>query len=101
MDKDLKDLKVYIFYSSKTEPEILSVYEEDLTKLRDKNIDYEVIDVTQKKEKAKKYGIRSTPAICLEKDGELEKKYEAIAHIEGILGLALIGTRGHSKSDTY
>ncbi len=93
----MEGIKVYIFYSSRTEPEILSAYQEDLAKLREKNIDYEVIDITENKERARKYELKSTPSICVVRDGELEKRYEGIAHMKGVLGLAIIGAKGRAK----
>ncbi len=98
MKNDVKDIKVYIFYSSRTEPEILSAYNDGLAKMRKKKIDYEVIDITEHKKKAKKYEIKSTPTICIIRDGELEKQYEGIANMKGVLGLALIGAKSRSRS---
>ncbi|MBS3817834.1 MAG: hypothetical protein KGY76_09770, partial [Candidatus Thermoplasmatota archaeon] len=85
------DLKVYIFYSSRTEPEILSVYEGYLTKLEEKNIEYEKIDISESKEKAKEFDIEVTPSICIVIQGEVEMRYEGLAHMKEVLGESMIG----------
>lgn len=85
-DKDIEDIKIYIFYSSKTEPEILSIYDKYTAKLREKNIDYEAIDITETKERAKEFDIKVTPSICLVINGELEMRYEGLVHMKEVLG---------------
>ncbi len=90
MDGTLKGLKVYIFYSSRTEPEILSVYQRYIDKLKEKNIDYEEIDIYESKEKAEKFNIEVTPSICIVIGGKLEKKFVGVAHMKEVLGESML-----------
>lgn len=90
VEKGIEDLKIYIFYSSRTEPEILWIYDKYIAKLKEKNIDYEAIDITETKEEAKEFDIKVTPSICLVINGELEMRYEGLVHMKEVLGKASI-----------
>ncbi len=90
MNKGIEGLKIYIFYSSRTEPEILSVYDKYTDKLRDKNIDYEEIDISETKKEAREFDVKMTPSVCIVIDGELEMRYEGVVHMKEVLGDASI-----------
>ncbi len=90
MEGSLEGLKVYIFYSSRIEPEIIEVYEGYLDKLREKDIEYEKIDIDEGKKKAEEFDIKVTPSICVVIDGEVEMMFEGLAHMKEVLGHSMI-----------
>ncbi|WGI17724.1 thioredoxin family protein [Methanonatronarchaeum sp. AMET-Sl] len=76
---------VWIFYSSKTEPELLTFYADGLAYLRDQEIGLEVIDVSENMDKAQEYKVKSTPTVLIEKGDEIKERYEVISYLSGIL----------------
>ncbi len=79
------DIKVFIFYSSKTEPELLTFYADGLAYLRDKNIELEVIDISENSEKAREFDVESTPTVLIEKGEEVLQRYKVVSYLTGIL----------------
>ncbi len=77
--------KVWIFYSSRTEPELLTFYADGLAYLKDHEIGMEVIDISEDSEKAKEFGVTSTPTVLIEQEGEVIEEYEVISYLNGIL----------------
>ena len=77
--------RVWIFYSSKTEPELLTFYADGLAYLKDQNIELEVIDISENSEKAKEFEVKSTPTVLIEKGGEVKDRYEVVSYLDGIL----------------
>lgn len=80
-----KETAVQIFYSTKTEPELLTFYADGLAYLRDQDIEMEIIDVTEEKKKAKKFEIKTTPTVIISRDGEELERYEVVSYLNGIL----------------
>ncbi len=74
-----------MFYSSKTEPELLTFYANGLAYLKEQEIDLEVVDTSEDKDKAKKYEIKTTPSVIIEKGEEIKKRYEVVSYLNGIL----------------
>ncbi len=77
--------RVWIFYSSKTEPELLTFYADGLAYLKDHNIELEVVDISENSEKAKDFEVKSTPTVLIEKGGEVKDRYEVVSYLNGIL----------------
>ncbi|MBS3817833.1 MAG: hypothetical protein KGY76_09765 [Candidatus Thermoplasmatota archaeon] len=77
--------KVWIFYSSRTEPELLTFYADGLAYLKDHEIEMEVIDISEDTKKAKEFDVSSTPTVLIEKEGEVIEEYEVISYLDGIL----------------
>lgn len=77
--------KVWVFYSSKTEPELLTFYADGLAYLQDNEIDIEVIDLAEDTKEAKKFDIKTTPTVLIEKEGEEEQRYEVVSYLNGVL----------------
>lgn len=80
-----KGTTVWIFYSSKTEPELLTFYADGLAYLRQQDIEMKVIDISQDKEKTKEFEVKTTPTVIISRDGEELEKYEVISYLDGIL----------------
>lgn len=76
---------VWIFYSSKTEPELLTFYADGLAYLKEHNIGLEVIDISEDSKKAKEFEVKTTPTVVIEKDGEEKERYEIVSYLNGIL----------------
>ncbi len=76
---------VWIFYSSKTEPELLTFYADGLAYLKDHNIELKVIDISESTEKAKEFEVTSTPTVLIEKGGEVKDRYKVVSYLNGIL----------------
>ncbi len=79
------ETRVWIFYSSKTEPELLTFYADGLAYLKDHNIELKVIDISESTEKAKEFEVTSTPTVLIEKGGEVIDRYEVVSYLDGIL----------------
>lgn len=79
------DPTVWIFYSSRTEPELLTFYADGLAYLRDQDIGLEVVDISENHEKAEEFEVKTTPTVVVEKGGELKKRYEVVSYLNGIL----------------
>ena len=77
--------KIWIFYSTKTEPELLTFYADGLAYLKDKRISLEVIDIAKDSTKAKEFEVKSTPTVLIEEDGEIKERYEVVSYLNGIL----------------
>ncbi len=77
--------KVWIFYSSKTEPELLTFYADGLAYLKDHDIEMDVIDISEDAKKAKELGVSSTPTVLIEEEGEVKEQYEVVSYLNGIL----------------
>ncbi len=82
----MSDKIVRIFYSSKTEPELLVFYSDGISYLQDSDVDVEVIDTSKYPEKAKKFEITTTPTVLVEKDGETHKEFGVVSYFSGGLG---------------
>lgn len=80
-----KDSKVWIFYSSKTEPELLTFYADGLSYLKEQDVETEVIDITEKRGKAKEYEVKNTPTVLIEVEEEIRKRYKVVSYLKGIL----------------
>ncbi len=80
-----KKPKVWIFYSSKTEPELLTFYADGLAYLKDNDIEMDVIDISEDAKKAKEFGVSSTPTVLIEEEGEVKEQYEVVSYLNGIL----------------
>lgn len=80
-----EETSVWIFYSSKTEPELLTFYADGLAYLKDHDIEMEVVDVSKDSSKAKDFEVKSTPTVLLEEDGEVKERYEVVSYLDGIL----------------
>ncbi|MFW6196339.1 MAG: hypothetical protein ACOCZJ_01585 [Thermoplasmatota archaeon] len=80
-----KEPIVWIFYSSKTEPELLTFYADGLAYLKDHDISLEVIDISEDSKKAKKFDVKNTPTVLIEKDGEEKERYEIVSYLNGVL----------------
>ncbi len=80
-----KKPKVLIFYSSKTEPELLTFYADGLAYLKGHEIKMDVIDISEDMKKAKEFGVQSTPTVLIEMGGEVIEKYEVVGYLDGIL----------------
>lgn len=76
---------VWIFYSSKTEPELLTFYADGLAYLKDHDIGLEVIDISDDKTKAKEFNVKTTPTVVIEKGGEEKERYEVVSYLNGVL----------------
>lgn len=79
------EFSVLVFYSSKTEPELLTFYADGLAYLKDQDIELEVIDVSEGSERANDFDVVSTPTVLLVKDGEVVERYEVVSYLDGIL----------------
>ncbi len=79
------EIKVWIFYSSSTEPELLTFYADGLAYLREQEIEMEVIDIAKEKEKAEKFEIKSTPTVLITENEEVIKRYQVVSYLRGIL----------------
>lgn len=77
--------KVWIFYSSKTETELLTFYADGLAYLRDQETELEIVDISENTNKAKKFDVKSTPTVLIEKEGKTKKLYEVVSYLNGIL----------------
>ncbi len=77
--------KVLVFYSSKTEPELLTFYADGLAYLKDQEIELDVIDISENAERAKDFDVVSTPTVLLVKDEEIVERYEVVSYLNGIL----------------
>lgn len=77
--------KLWIFYSSKTEPELLTFYADGLAYLKDQDIERKVVDVSESSEKVQEFEVKSTPTVLIEKGGEVMKRYEVVSYLNGIL----------------
>ncbi len=77
--------KVWIFYSSKTEPELLTFYADGLAYLKDHDIEMEVTDISEDSTKAKEFGVTITPTVLIEQEGEVIEEYKVISYLDGIL----------------
>ena len=80
-----KDVKVWIFYSSRTEPELLVFYADGLAYLKDNDIETEVIDIVDKPEKAEEFEVTSTPTVVVEREGEISEEFGVVSYLSGIL----------------
>lgn len=80
-----RNRKVWIFYSSKTEPELLTFYADGLGYLQEKDIEMEVVDIAENSEKAKELNVKTTPTVLIEKEGEEKERYEIVSYLSGIL----------------
>ncbi len=79
------ETRVWIFYSSKTEPELLTFYADGLAYLKDQDIEHKVVDISESSEKVEEFEVKSTPTVLIEKDGEVMKRYEVVSYLDGIL----------------
>lgn len=77
--------KVWIFYSSKTEPELLVFYADGLAYLKDNDIKVEVVDIAEDPDTAKDYDVTSTPTVIIEKEGEIHEEFGVVSYLNGIL----------------
>lgn len=77
--------KIWIFYSSETEPELLTFCADTLAYLRDQNIELEIIDTFQNTEKAKEFKVKSTPTLLTEQKGEIKERYKVTSYLDGML----------------
>lgn len=73
--------KIFIFYSSETEPDILSYYSEALSYLRQLKKNVSVIDVYKMPKAAKEHKIIATPTVIVQ-NGKKSKEYFGV--VEGI-----------------
>ena len=80
-----EDPAVWIFYSSKTEPELLTFYADGLAYLKDHGIRLEVIDISEDSKKAKEFDVKTTPTVLIEKGGEEQERYEIVSYLKGVL----------------
>ena len=80
-----KEPIVWIFYSSTTEPELLTFYADGLAYLKDHNIGLEVIDISEDSKKAKEFGVTTTPTVLIEKNGVEKERYEIVSYLNGVL----------------
>ncbi len=79
------DLCVRIFYSSKTEPELLVFYADGISYLKDSDADFEIIDVAEKPEEARKDGVDSTPMVTVDENGERKEEIGVVSYLSGAL----------------
>lgn len=77
--------KVRIFYSSKTEPELLVFYSDGISYLQGSNVDVELIDISEKPEKANRFNITATPTVLVEKEGKIHKEFGVVSCFSGDL----------------
>lgn len=77
--------KVWIFYSSKTEPELLVFYADGLAYLKDNDIEMKVVDIAEDPDTAREYDVTSTPTVLIEEEGEIEEEFGVVSYLNGIL----------------
>ncbi len=80
-----EETRVFIFYSSKTEPELLSFYADGLAYLKDQDIELEVVDVSESSEKVKEFNVESTPTVIIANEGEVVERHEVVSYLDGVL----------------
>ncbi len=80
-----ENLSVRIFYSSKTEPELLVFYADGISYLKDSDIDVKIIDVAEEPEEARKRDVNSTPFVLVEKNGEKQEEIGVVSYLSGTL----------------
>ena len=80
-----ENIKVWIFYSSKTEPELLVFYADGLAYLKDNDIETEVVDIAEEADKAKEFDVTSTPTVIVERDGEVSEEFGVVSYLSGML----------------
>lgn len=97
---------VLIFYSSKTEPGLLDLYQESITYLEDSGVDTAVIDVSEDLERAQKHDIITTPTVIV-RTGDTEKRHIGVMSglkdvlEEDIYGQSLLHQRGFKEGRTF
>lgn len=79
------DLSVRVFYSSKTEPELLVFYADGISYLKDSDIDVKIIDIAEKPEEARKREVNSTPFVLVEENGEKQEEIGVVSYLSGAL----------------
>ncbi|MFW5912814.1 MAG: hypothetical protein ACOCTL_05065 [Candidatus Hadarchaeota archaeon] len=80
------NVKVWIFYSPATEPELLAFYADGLAYLRDQeDIELEVVDIDESPGKTEEFDVKSTPTVLVEKAGEVIQREGVTSCLNGIL----------------
>lgn len=77
--------KVLIFYSSKSEPQLLDHYGDTLTYLQETDIEAEIIDVEEEKERAREHDVLSTPAVIVEREQETHRYIGIVDGLKPVL----------------
>ncbi len=80
-----ENLCVKIFYSSRTEPELLVFYADGISYLEDSDVDVKIVDIAEEPEMAKKKGVESTPIVMIEKDGDKQEELGVVSYLSGVL----------------
>lgn len=80
-----KKLGVKIFYSSKTEPELLVFYADGISYLKDSDVDIRIVDTAEEPEEARKNEVSSTPVVMVEKNGEKQEEIGVVSYLSGAL----------------
>ena len=81
----LEDAIVRIFYSSMTEPEILVFYADGISYLEESDIDYEIIDVDEEPEIARKYKVKATPLVEIRTREGYYQRFGVVSYLKSIL----------------
>ena len=84
-EEEVRKTRGWVFYSSRTEPELLTFYADGLAYLKDQGVELKIVDVAEDKEKAKEFDVRSTPTVILGRNGEELERYEVVSYLDGIL----------------
>ncbi len=97
---------VLIFYSSKTEPQLLDRYRESITYLKESGIGAEVIDVAEDRSQAREHDVIATPTVIV-RDGETEERHlgivDGLKHVleDDIYGQSLLHQRGFKEGREF
>ncbi len=70
---------VLIFYSSRTEPQLLDRYRDSISYLQDSDIETTVIDVVEEQERAREHDVIATPTVIV-RDGNTEDRHLGIVN---------------------
>lgn len=87
----MAERKVWIFYSSRTEPELLDFYSEGIEYLKQSDIDAEIVDITEDKDTAQEHGITATPVLLVKHGDETNKHFGVVSGLHQILQEDLYG----------
>lgn len=82
---------VQIFYSSKTEPKLLDFYADSITYLKDSDIAFDIVDVEEDPERARKHDVVATPLVIVEQDGEEHRYFGIVDGLKRVLEDDLYG----------
>lgn len=84
----MSKIKVKIFYSSTTDPNLELHFSDGMSYLEElEDIDLELIDISQDPKKARAFNIDTTVTVLVEKGEEIYKEFGIVSYFKGGSGM--------------